>query len=595
MKKSVLFVSFAALSLAHAAGVKRQNTAQTTSSAADHDHDHDDHDDLTAVTSCHLHGATQYCMHEATEFVILASATATEDLPSSYTDCHAHAAETWCVAPNGSEVEIALEAQITPAPTSGDGHEDDHDHDHTEGTAAPTAVPTAITSCHTHATEIFCMAGTTEYLVMATPTSSQIPAQYTGCHSHEAEMFCVAPNGDDVEVRLAAAEEEDHDHDGETKTPTGGLNCHFHAGVEHCVGAEGENAGAARVCTRTDRDYNIKLRVGLLFVILGTSAIGVFGPILLSLVLTPKAYSVLLVFKQFGTGVIISTAFVHLFTHANLMFTNECLQGVDYEGTTAAILMAGIFLSFLVEYTGQRVVHARHAKLIEANRDNLSSAVMAEMKIQNEIVSVLVLEAGIIFHSLLIGLTLVVAGDSYFLTLFAVILFHQMFEGIALGTRIAALGTASPNRVPHGHLHSHSHSHDIHRISHSEETRPADPKTTATPSSPETVEDIKPVGVSLAKKLGFASAFAVITPIGMAIGIGVLDRFNGNDPSTIIAIGTLDALSAGILVWVGVVEMWAEDWMFGGEMTYAGLFTTILGGLGLVLGMAIMSFLGKWA
>ncbi|KAK6355655.1 hypothetical protein TWF718_000047 [Orbilia javanica] len=588
MKKSVLFVSFAALSLAHSAGVKRQNTAQTTSSAADHDHD--EHDDLTAVTACHLHGATQYCMHEATEFVILASATATEDLPLSYTDCHAHATQTWCIAPNGDEVQIALEAQVTPAPTTAEDHGDDHDHDHTDGTPAPTAVPTAITGCHTHSTEIFCMVDATEYLVMATPTSSEFPAQYTSCHAHGSEMFCVDPSGNDVEVQLAGAEAEDPN-GGENSTS--GLNCHFHAGVEHCVGPEGENSGATRVCTRTDRDYNIKLRVGLLFVILATSAIGVFGPILLSLVLSSKAYSVLLIFKQFGTGVIISTAFVHLFTHANLMFTNECLEGVEYEGTTAAILMGGIFLSFLVEYTGQRIVHARHAKLIEANHDNLSSGMMAEMKIQNEIVSVLVLEAGIIFHSLLIGLTLVVAGDSYFLTLFAVILFHQMFEGIALGTRIAALGTASPNRVPHGHLHSHSHSHDINRISHSEEPRPSEPKTTA--SSPEVVEDIKPVGVSLAKKLGFAGAFALITPIGMAIGIGVLDRFNGNDPSTIIAIGTLDALSAGILVWVGVVEMWAEDWMFGGEMTYAGFFTTVLGGLGLVLGMGIMSFLGKWA
>lgn len=55
----------------------------------------------------------------------------------------------------------------------------------------------------------------------------------------------------------------------------------------------------------------------------------------------------------------------------------------------------------------------------------------------------------------------------------------------------------------------------------------------------------------------------------MAIGIGVLKNFNGNDPSTIIAIGTLDALSAGILAWVGVVEMRAHDWMLGGEMTTA--------------------------
>lgn len=42
--------------------------------------------------------------------------------------------------------------------------------------------------------------------------------------------FCVDPNGEDVEVRLAAEEEEDHE--GEENPESGGLNCHFHAGVE---------------------------------------------------------------------------------------------------------------------------------------------------------------------------------------------------------------------------------------------------------------------------------------------------------------------------------------------------------------------------
>lgn len=102
------------------------------------------------------------------------------------------------------------------------------------------------------------------------------------------------------------------------------------------------------------------------------------------------------------------------------------------------------------------------------------------------------------------------------------------------------------------------------------------------------------------KKLALASLFAFITPIGMAIGIGVLQNFNGNDRSTLIAIGTLDALSAGILVWVGVVEMWAADWMVGGhghpaELADANMLTVLLAGFGLVAGMVLMSFLGKWA
>ena len=81
----------------------------------------------------------------------------------------------------------------------------------------------------------------------------------------------------------------------------------------------------------------------------------------------------------------------------------------------------------------------------------------------------------------------------------------------------------------------------------------------------------------------------------MAIGIGVLNVFNGNDPSTLIAIGTLDAFSAGILVWVGLVEMWAQDWMLGGELSDANALTTTLAMFGLLCGMVLMSLLGKWA
>lgn len=93
-----------------------------------------------------------------------------------------------------------------------------------------------------------------------------------------------------------------------------------------------------------------------------------------------------------------------------------------------------------------------------------------------------------------------------------------------------------------------------------------------------------------------AAVFALTTPLGMAIGIGVLDQFNGSSAATLIAIGTLDALSAGILAWSAVVEMWAGDWMVkGGELARADGLTAAVGGFGLVAGMALMSFLGKWA
>ncbi|ORY63939.1 uncharacterized protein BCR38DRAFT_466019 [Pseudomassariella vexata] len=441
-------------------------------------------------------------------------------------------------------------------------------------TATPTATSiTAISECHEHGTEVFCMFGTTEYQVVvpATATSS-LPASYTDCHNHGSELFCVGPDGGDVEVITDTTEETQDDSSAsgtETTDEEEGQDCHFHAGVEHCVGTEEESAEVD--CSRQDRDYNIPLRVGLLFVILVTSFIGVAGPILLAPVLPVRFSVVFLVLKQFGTGVIISTAFVHLYTHATLMFTNECLQGVEYESTTSAILMAGLFLSFLVDYLGHRLAK-RYTKTSGPGN--------------NELISVLVLEAGIIFHSLLIGLTLVVAGDSFFVTLFIVILFHQMFEGIALGARIASIGHPPHNVTKTSHAHTQVSPND----DKSADSTEVAPQLSEANSSDEEVKR-----VSVVHKVLMASAFALITPIGMAIGIGVLQKFNGNDPATLIALGTLDALSAGILVWVGVVEMWARDWMFGGELVDSGAVVTTCAGVGLIAGMALMSFLGKWA
>jgi zinc transporter 1/2/3 len=128
------------------------------------------------------------------------------------------------------------------------------------------------------------------------------------------------------------------------------------------------------------------------------------------------------------------------------------------------------------------------------------------------------------------------------LTLFAVIIFHQGFEGIALGTCIAGLPAHKTSFLQKGLM---------------------------------------------------ALAFALITPIGMAIGTGVLKQWNGNDPSTLVAMGTLDAFSAGILAWVGMVEMLAKDWMHG-PMLGSSILRTLIAMTSLIAGLILMSLLGKW-
>ncbi|KAK8052701.1 ZIP zinc transporter [Apiospora saccharicola] len=331
-------------------------------------------------------------------------------------------------------------------------------------------------------------------------------------------------------------------------------HCHFHAE---------QDTDNPPSCEVVNRDYNIPLRWGMVVAILVASAAGVYSPIMMRVNMPSTTNALFIFIKQFGTGVVISTAFVHLFTHASLMFENKCLGRIPYEATPAAILLAGVFVSFVVEFLSHRFFARRQTDDQQASSD---------------LVNIFVLESGILFHSLLIGITLVVTGDSFFVTLAVVIGFHQLFEGIALGSRIAELGLPRMRamvQVPTGSSYGTMSNDEVPLLGGNN-----------TPA---------PTGISTKRKLFLASGFAFVTPLGMILGMAVLHRFNGNDPFTIVALGSLDAFSAGILVWTGVVEMWAKDWLAGGEMADQNNIRTGLGLLGLISGMTLMGVLGKWA
>ncbi|KIX01591.1 uncharacterized protein Z518_09317 [Rhinocladiella mackenziei CBS 650.93] len=510
---------------------------------------------------------------------------------TTYTGCHNHSTVEYCYGPDGQEtplvtyslpVSTTLSTATIPAQVS--------------ATATTTEEYPAVTGCHTHGSQIYCINGEGEEVLIsttATPTGES-PAQYTDCHNHGEEQYCVGPSGEEVLVVAEGTTSSDED-EGEQE-----VDCHFHAGVEHCVPVGESESSSSASCGLQERDYDIPLRIGTLFVVLVTSGMGVFAPLLLVKIPFQNVNTwVFTIVKQFGTGVIVSTAFVHLYTHASLMFNNECLGTLDYEATTSAIVMAGIFLAFLFEYIGHRIVLSRapntrrrrmtssewtttaassgketspqddSAKNTDNQANGLPSSNPERAEAENQItlanlghhhgcpfdptnpnskLSVLVMEAGVLFHSILIGLTLVVAGDSFYRTLLVVIVFHQFFEGLALGARIASVPRGTASFWP--------------------------------------------------TKALMAAAFTLITPLGMAIGLGVIHDFNGNDRSTILTIGTLDALSAGILAWVGMVDMWARDWVVeGGEMTGSNLSVARIGvGLtSLIVGFVGMSVLGKWA
>lgn len=129
------------------------------------------------------------------------------------------------------------------------------------------------------------------------------------------------------------------------------------------------------------------------------------------------------------------------------------------------------------------------------------------------VIGVALLETGIVLHSFIIGLTLAVNAQFY--TIFIVLIFHQMFEGLGLGSRLAVLPLPSRlNWVP------------------------------------------------------FAAGifYASITPLGIAVGLGIRNTYNPNSGTANIVSGVLDSLSAGVLIYTGLVELIAHEFIFNKEM-----------------------------
>ena len=106
------------------------------------------------------------------------------------------------------------------------------------------------------------------------------------------------------------------------------------------------------------------------------------------------------------------------------MFTNPCLGELTYEATTTAIVVAGLFLSFLLDYAGHRAMSARRWKSaavhdandVEDNQHKSASGTMGQKSSPTSLsrnvgrghsisfdaddkLNVMIMEAGIIFHS----------------------------------------------------------------------------------------------------------------------------------------------------------------------------------------------------
>jgi zinc transporter 1/2/3 len=90
------------------------------------------------------------------------------------------------------------------------------------------------------------------------------------------------------------------------------------------------------------------------------------------------------------------------------------------------------------------------------------------------------------------------------------------------------------------------------------------------------------------------AAYGLTTPISIAIGLGVRHSYTPGSKVSLIIQGVLNAVSAGILIYTGLVELLARDFLFDPCRTKrrSRLLFMVLCTL---LGTGIMALIGKWA
>ncbi|KAI9648968.1 low-affinity Zn(2+) transporter zrt2 [Ciborinia camelliae] len=378
-------------------------------------------------------------------------------------------------------------------------------------------------------------------------------------------------------------------------------------------------------------DGRMGLRISSIFVIGFGSMMGALLPIAAArskkLNVPPLAFFIT---KYFGSGVIIATAFIHLLAPASANLTSPCLTGpiTEYDWAEGIALMT-IFSMFFIELMASRFDvfgeeshdleaadpakdlikrSTRNEKLdalkgsspsegsshreiadsrpasnaalendndisdnpipsageeperssIPGRQDDLSYPPGGEDHLGHQrehredsdidhfaaqMTALFILEFGVIFHSIFIGLTLAVTGDE-FTILYIVLVFHQTFEGLGLGARLAtAQWPKTKNWMP----------------------------------------------------WALGAAYGFTTPIAIAIGLGVRTTFAPGSQKTMIINGVFDSISAGILIYTGLVELMAHEFMFNPEMRKSSMKMMLFAFGCMCAGAGLMALLGKWA
>ncbi|TKW05848.1 hypothetical protein SEVIR_7G203200v4 [Setaria viridis] len=324
----------------------------------------------------------------------------------------------------------------------------------------------------------------------------------------------------------------------------------------------------------SDKSRALKLKIIAIFSILVSSAVGCAIPSLGRKIpaLRPDT-DLFFAVKAFAAGVILATAFVHILPDAFEKLGSPCLVDGPWQKFPFAgfVAMLAAIATLVVDTIATGYFQRAHAKnaaavgdvetpghhhhvhahahgdhghnhgmpaLIASSSSTSNTDDHAQL-IRHRVISQ-VLELGIIVHSVIIGMSLGASESPITIRpLLVALTFHQFFEGIGLGGCIVQ------------------------------------------------------ARFRLRSVVTMALFFSLTTPVGVAIGIGISSAYNENSPRALITEGVLTAAAAGILNYMALVDLLAEDFM-NPRVQNSGKLQVILN-VSLLLGTALMSMLAIWA
>ncbi|XP_009769157.1 zinc transporter 5-like [Nicotiana tabacum] len=318
-------------------------------------------------------------------------------------------------------------------------------------------------------------------------------------------------------------------------------------------------------CDSEDEERNkpeaLKYKMVAIASILIASAIGVCIPVLGKAIpaLSPEK-NFFFIIKAFAAGVILATGFIHVLPDAFESLTSPCLKenpwgNFPFSGFIAMVSAMGTLMvdtyatsyfsnkndtkNGLVAQSGDEggAIHVHSHGHAHGSSSLLgdSSSELLRYRVVSQ-----VLEMGIIVHSVIIGIALGASESPKTIRpLVGALTFHQFFEGMGLGGCIAQ----------------------------------AKFKTRA---------------VAI-----MALFFSLTTPVGIAIGLGITNVYDENSPTALIVEGVFNSASAGILIYMALVDFLAADFM---HPRMQGNGKLQLGAnVSLLLGAGLMALIAKWA